>query len=92
MVLTRPMFCTRSNVSVTPARIGKLNRQSGTNPGYGKDPPSRWQDNYTEIASGLSLPTAMTFGPDENLYVSNWGFGPPPVGIGQVLKVIVPAN
>ena len=36
------------------------------------------------IASGLDLPTAMTFGPDGNLYVSNWGFGPP---IGQVLKI-----
>jgi hypothetical protein len=47
---------------------------------------------YTEIATGLSLPTAMTFGPDGNLYVSNLGFGPPPVGAGQVLKVIVPAD
>jgi hypothetical protein len=43
-----------------------------------------------EIASGLSLPTAMTFGPDGNLYVSNVGFGPPPVGLGQVVKVVVP--
>jgi hypothetical protein len=40
----------------------------------------------------LSLPTAMTFGPDGNLYVSNLGFGPPPDGEGQVLKVKVPAN
>jgi hypothetical protein len=50
------------------------------------------KNQYTEIATGLSLPTAMTFGPDGNLYVSNWGFGPPPVGMGQILKVIVPAN
>ena len=50
------------------------------------------KNNYTTIASGLSLPTAMTFGSDGNLYVSNWGFGPPPVGAGQVLKVIVPAD
>lgn len=48
------------------------------------------KNNYTTIASGLSLPTAMTFGPDGNLYVSNLGFGPPPVGAGQVLKVVVP--
>jgi hypothetical protein len=27
------------------------------------------------------LPTAMTFGPDGALYVSNYGFGPPPVGL-----------
>ena len=45
---------------------------------------------YTVIASGLFLPTGMTFGPDGNLYVSNVGFGPPPVGMGQVLKITVP--
>jgi hypothetical protein len=41
------------------------------------------------IASGLFLPTAMTFGPDGNLYVSNVGFGPPPLGLGTVVKVTV---
>ena len=39
------------------------------------------------IVAGLFLPTAMIMGPDGNLYVSNVGFGPPPVGMGQVLKV-----
>jgi hypothetical protein len=39
------------------------------------------------IASGLFLPTAMTFGPDGNLYVSNVGFGPPPVGLGQIVSI-----
>ncbi len=43
-----------------------------------------------EIATGLSLPTAMTFGPDGALYVSNWGFGPPPIGMGQVVRITVP--
>ncbi|MEO6003238.1 MAG: ScyD/ScyE family protein [Opitutus sp.] len=43
-----------------------------------------------EIASGLFLPTAMTFGPDGNLYVSNVGFGPPPIGLGQIVKVTLP--
>ena len=42
------------------------------------------------IASGLFLPTAMTFGPDGALYVSNVGFGPPPNGIGQVLRITIP--
>jgi sugar lactone lactonase YvrE len=45
------------------------------------------------IAKGLALPTAMTFGPDGALYVSNWGFGPPPSlpnGPGQVLRITVP--
>jgi hypothetical protein len=41
----------------------------------------------TVIASGLFLPTGMTMGPDRNLYVSNVGFGPPPVGMGQIVKI-----
>ena len=43
-----------------------------------------------EIATGLFLPTAMTFGPDGALYVSNIGFGPPPVGLGQIVRITVP--
>jgi hypothetical protein len=41
------------------------------------------------IASGLFLPTAMTFGSDGKLYVSNIGFGPPPVGLGQIVRIDV---
>lgn len=37
------------------------------------------------IVSGLTFPTAMTFGPDGALYVSNLGFGGP--GLGQILRV-----
>jgi len=47
-------------------------------------------DGLEEIATGLFLPTAMTFGPDGDLYVSNVGFGPPPVGLGEVVRVKVP--
>lgn len=39
------------------------------------------------IVTGLSLPTAMTFGPKGDLFVSNVGFGPPPIGLGQVLRI-----
>ena len=39
------------------------------------------------IVDGLFFPTAMTLGPDGNLYVSNFGFGPPPIGLGTILKV-----
>jgi hypothetical protein len=46
--------------------------------------------HQTEIASGLFFPTGMTFGADGALYVSNVGFGPPPVGLGEVLRITVP--
>jgi hypothetical protein len=39
------------------------------------------------IATGLFLPTAMTFGPDGDLYVSNKGFGPPIPGFGEILRI-----
>jgi hypothetical protein len=38
------------------------------------------------VAEGLSLPTAMTYGPDDNLYVSNWGFGKGEGG-GEIIKI-----
>jgi hypothetical protein len=41
------------------------------------------------IADGLFFPTAITLGPDGNLYVSNFGFGPPPVGLGTILKIAI---
>jgi hypothetical protein len=37
------------------------------------------------ITSGLHLPTAMTFGPDGRLYISDWGIGPP--GLGQIVQI-----
>ncbi len=46
--------------------------------------------HQTEIASGLFFPTGITFGPDGALYVSNVGFGPPPVGMGEILRITVP--
>ena len=42
------------------------------------------------IADGLFFPAGITLGPDGDLYVSNVGFGPPPVGLGQVLKIELP--
>ena len=46
--------------------------------------------NKETIATGLSLPTGMTMGPDGNLYVSNVGFGPTSIGGGQILKITLP--
>jgi hypothetical protein len=41
-----------------------------------------------DVATGLSVPTGMTFGPDGYLYVSN--FGAAPAGAGQILRVSIP--
>ena len=36
-------------------------------------------------------PSAMAFGPDSTLYVSNFGFGTPP-GAGQIVRVALAAQ
>jgi hypothetical protein len=41
----------------------------------------------TVLADELFFPTGMTLGPDGNLYVSNFGFGPPPIGLGTIVKI-----
>lgn len=41
------------------------------------------------IATGLTFPTSMAFGPDGALYVSNFGFGFPP-GAGQIVRIAMP--
>jgi hypothetical protein len=51
--------------------IVKLNRHGG----------------WDTVATGLSFPTAMTFGPDGNLYVSNRGFGQQTNTAGEIVKV-----
>jgi hypothetical protein len=40
----------------------------------------------TTIATGLTFPTGMTFGPDGRLYVSNNGYGFPP-GKGEIVVI-----
>jgi hypothetical protein len=42
-----------------------------------------------EIASKLFFPTGITIGPDGNLYVSNFGFGPP---TGEIIRIDVPQD
>jgi hypothetical protein len=59
-------------------------------PGTGRILRMNSDGSRTVIASGLFLPTAMTFGPDGALYVSNKGFGQPPNGLGQILRITVP--
>jgi hypothetical protein len=66
--------------------------ESMTNPGFagpnqlgsGKVVRVNAMGPQTTIATGLSFPTAMTFGPDGALYISNDGFGPP---TGSIVRV-----
>ena len=44
---------------------------------------------HTVVADGLTFPTAMTFGPDGRLYVSNRGYDFPPEGTGEILAIRV---
>jgi hypothetical protein len=39
------------------------------------------------VVTGLSFPTAMTFGPDGKLYVSNKGFGQPTNTAGEIVRI-----
>ncbi|UGB44583.1 ScyD/ScyE family protein [Frateuria edaphi] len=54
-------------------------------PGTGKVVRIEPSGDRHAVVTGLVLPSAMTFGPDGALYVSNAGFGLPP-GMGQVLR------
>jgi sugar lactone lactonase YvrE len=72
---------------------GSLNTTGGNpfpTPGTGKIVRIAGKHSQTVIAKGLSVPTSVTFGPDGNLYVANVGFGPPPIGLGQLLKITLP--
>ena len=43
------------------------------------------------VATGLTFPTGMTFGPDGALYVSNNGFGAP-AGAGEIVRISTSAR
>jgi hypothetical protein len=50
--------------------------------------PNGDQEILLDASTGiLSVPTGMTFGPDGALYISNVGFGAPPTGLGQIVRV-----
>ena len=42
---------------------------------------------WEPVVTGLSFPTAMTFGPVGNLYISNNGFGQPTNTAGEIVRV-----
>jgi hypothetical protein len=57
-------------------------------PGQGKVVRLNRTGDIEDVATGLSVPTGMTFGPDGNLYVSSWGAAP--AGAGQIVRVTIP--
>lgn len=56
-------------------------------PGTGRVIRIDHHGNRKVLLDTLFFPTAMTFGPDGALYISNKGFGPPIPGFGEILKV-----
>jgi sugar lactone lactonase YvrE len=57
-------------------------------PGAGKVVRVKADGSIEDVATGLVVPTAMTFGPDGKLYVSNFGAAPP--GTGQIVRIDLP--
>jgi hypothetical protein len=58
--------------------------EGGPTPGTGKVVRYEYNGSLTEVVTGLTFPTAMTFGPDGTLYISNFGFGFP-ADAGQIV-------
>jgi hypothetical protein len=56
-------------------------------PGFGKVTRINPDGSLTDVVTGLSVPTAMTFGPNGKLYISN--FGAAPAGAGQIVMATV---
>jgi hypothetical protein len=54
-------------------------------PGQGKVVRVKRDGTLEDVVTGLVVPTGMTFGPDNALYVSN--FGATPTGPGQILRI-----
>ncbi|MGE5681472.1 MAG: ScyD/ScyE family protein [Bacillota bacterium] len=58
-------------------------------PNTGKVSRINSNGSVDEITCDLNFPTAMTFGPDGSLYVSNSGFNTAP-GEGEIVKINIP--
>jgi hypothetical protein len=54
-------------------------------PGTGKVVRLDDQGSIEDVVTGLTLPTAMTFGPDDDLYISNFGAAGP--GSGEIVRI-----
>jgi glucose/arabinose dehydrogenase len=57
-------------------------------PGAGKVVRVNRNGSIEDVATGLVVPTGMTFGRNGKLYVSN--FGAAPAGLGQIVQIDIP--
>lgn len=55
-------------------------------PGKGKVVRLNATGKIEDVVTGLDVPTGMTFGPDNALYISNWGAAGP----GAILRIVIP--
>lgn len=67
---------------------------TGVSPiGHGVVVRTNQSGGFNTVVEGLTLPTAMTFGPDGRLYISNFGISLSPTGgDGQVVRSTNPLN
>ena len=55
--------------------------------GQGKVVRVRHSGEIEDVVTGLNVPSAMTFGPDDRLYISDFGAVPAPTfGVGRILR------
>jgi glucose/arabinose dehydrogenase len=57
-------------------------------PGAGKIVRVDESGSIEDFVTGLVVPTAVLYGPDGALYVSDFGAAPP--GLGRILRVTIP--
>ena len=92
MVGSRAGFATEVAVDIGPDGLLYVLEMSPAAgfpaPGAGKVVRINRQGNIEDVATGLVVPTGMVFGPDGNLYVSNFGAAPP--GLGQIVRISLP--
>jgi hypothetical protein len=62
---------------------------NGPTQGKGKVVRVKRSGDIEDVVTGLTVPTGMTFGPDQRLYVSNLGAAGG--SVGQILRIDVPA-
>ena len=93
LAASRAGFTTVVGVKVGPDGLLYVLELSDTDGGYphpgdGKVLRVNADGTIVTVVTGLAVPTGMTFGPDQALYISNLGAAP--AGAGQILRIAIP--